>query len=158
MGNSKGVFLGPYLRFNQEIVTKTITEDGCPKCKKSIYSKFCESCGSPTGQFSRRLQTAKVWQMQLVEDLKIVDEFWCQEVGHSDVWFPNQKLPGIKRSFSLEDADDHCLDFLGIGLHAMATQEVSAFEKRYGKHFDKLRDAYGKPIVVQWGVVVWSEY
>jgi hypothetical protein len=150
-------YLGPYIRFKQEVVSKIASVDGCPKCKVQKYTsdKFCPSCGTEHGKFEKKIKENKIHPMQLAHDLNIVDHLSHSDVYGHDIYTPNQHLVGVENKRELYlDANDE--SFSHITARDISI-ECGIFERQYASEIESIGEAYGQPTTIYWGLLIWAE-
>lgn len=148
MGMSEGYFVGPYIRATFHYENRENVYFGCPKCCiiKSSDTKFCEKCGTETGDFilMKKRPSANYYDIS-----ELGDTFYTVgEVELPDgieILLPNE-YRDRPREWKLEDMAENFFEFNDV------ESEVEWFQNAFKDEIETLEQYYDI-VQVCWGFV-----
>ena len=156
MGVDSNIYIGPYVKCKNRLVSGQVENEGCPKCLKPSGA-FCSDCGTAKGKYHRM---EKQWKINLDDLEEKTNETLCalnsscySQFGKAiDVFIPNMKIKGINRHTSLDGrlGED---EIVPIGTDTVA-HEIELFKRTCADALEMLEEAYGS-YKIEWGVILY---
>ena len=147
------VFIGPYIKCKQELVTIKEEVQGCPKC--NVYrgvTSFCHTCGTPVGKIKQTRTTEKVnyWDITENEELTVIH---CNPYDHENIYYiANKETHGvISRNYDSDSCDVSIENIDGGRIDS----EFNNYVHELDNELRRLKNAYGpENVSVHWGILV----